>query len=435
MKIIDMLNYDNELLSRLAQHSFGDEEDIKVDLENAFALECGGFFTSAKEYAFFSYINIFEGKIVERIFACRYYYHKFQCEEVIRRIEGVKNSIHRKCYFTCAMNFYYVGKRCIGAFNEIIYGNKIYDDWVLTESMYSLIDFNRTLMFKKEDLFILDSSLRYCGITDEELYKVIMYISVYRLHPCVEMLNKLGILKYIHQVNLVKRLEKDDKKFRKYLFKYKNELKRYSLSYNDVLFGFKFGVNPGFAGEYRNYRTVFNEFDIKPGELASYLNKEDITVTDFFDNLNMLKKIYPNPYKKSLIYPKNFHDIHLENIDKLEVVNNSDCFKKFKKVRTKALKKTFEDENYILLVPECKSDFISEGINNHNCVGRCGYYEKMSRGSSYIYFLRKKEDVKKSFITIEYNPKMNKVIQCYLRENKKPDDILTEYVNRRLCGC
>lgn len=183
MKIIDMLNYDYELLLRLAQHSFGDEDDRKVELENVFALECGGFFTSAKDYYFFSYINTFEGKIVERIFACRYYYHKFQCEEVIRRIEGSSRSIHRKCFF-CVGYCYYpgVGKRCVGAFNDNIYGDSIYNDWKVTESKYSIFDFSRTLMFNKKDLIALDPSLQYCVINDDELYKIIIYVSLYRLH-------------------------------------------------------------------------------------------------------------------------------------------------------------------------------------------------------------------------------------------------------------
>lgn len=107
---------------------------------------------------------------------------------------------------------------------------------------------------------------------------------------------------------------------------------------------------------------------------------------------------------------------------------------RFKTVWKKAVKKCFEDEKYILICPEKYGDFVYESKIQKNCLVRCNYYEKMASGNSYIYFLRKKDDINMPFITIEYNPKVNKVYQCYLANNKSPSKDIKDYVVERLCG-
>ena len=62
---------------------------------------------------------------------------------------------------------------------------------------------------------------------------------------------------------------------------------------------------------------------------------------------------------------------------------------------------SFEDDSFIVVLPTCENDFIEEGNNQHNCVGRFGYYEKMLQGRSNVVFIRRKDEPNKSFITCE----------------------------------
>lgn len=65
---------------------------------------------------------------------------------------------------------------------------------------------------------------------------------------------------------------------------------------------------------------------------------------------------------------------------------------------------TFKDfksaSKYLDVVfPRNVQDFVNEGINQHNCVG--GYHSPVARGQKVIFFIRKKDNLSKSYITAE----------------------------------
>lgn len=66
-----------------------------------------------------------------------------------------------------------------------------------------------------------------------------------------------------------------------------------------------------------------------------------------------------------------------------------------------APKLLFEDDDYIVRIPQCEADFIREGEENHNCVGTYGYYRNMSEGRTCVVFVRKKTNPDKAFVTCE----------------------------------
>lgn len=64
-----------------------------------------------------------------------------------------------------------------------------------------------------------------------------------------------------------------------------------------------------------------------------------------------------------------------------------------------------EDDKYVVLVPSGIREIVDEGRSLHHCVaGEERYYDRINRQESYIFFLRKKEDISKPYYTLEVEP-------------------------------
>mgnify|MGYP002073949086 CR=1 FL=1 len=64
-----------------------------------------------------------------------------------------------------------------------------------------------------------------------------------------------------------------------------------------------------------------------------------------------------------------------------------------------------EDDEYAVLVPSGIREIVDEGRSLHHCVaGEERYYDRINRQESYIFFLRKKENIKKPYYTLEVEP-------------------------------
>ena len=65
----------------------------------------------------------------------------------------------------------------------------------------------------------------------------------------------------------------------------------------------------------------------------------------------------------------------------------------------------FEDEEYLIRVPDGLYEISQEGYALHHCVGSSDrYFERMDREETYICFLRKKEEPDAPFYTVEVEP-------------------------------
>ena len=83
----------------------------------------------------------------------------------------------------------------------------------------------------------------------------------------------------------------------------------------------------------------------------------------------------------------------------------------------------FEDDEYMVIIPTCADDFITEGKLQHNCVG--GYVNKVmnENGGCHVIFLRKKENPEIPVLTVEINSReqMPTIKQFLLAYNQYPD--------------
>lgn len=146
------------------------------------------------------------------------------------------------------------------------------------------------------------------------------------------------------------------------------------------------------------------------------------------DYLKMAVRLGMNPHDE-IVYRnkrwKEYHNRYVEEIHKAEQKsqNKSDNIKykgisKDYKLNTAIF--AWEDDSYQIVVPKNASDINTEGRLQHHCVGaQPQYKEKMCARSSFIVFLRKKENLKEPYYTIECD--LSKVIQFYAAYDRQPD--------------
>lgn len=68
-------------------------------------------------------------------------------------------------------------------------------------------------------------------------------------------------------------------------------------------------------------------------------------------------------------------------------------------------KYSYEDDRYLIRVPEKLYEIVEEGYNLHHCAGATDrYFDRMERQETYIVFLRKKEAPDTSYYTVEVEP-------------------------------
>lgn len=89
----------------------------------------------------------------------------------------------------------------------------------------------------------------------------------------------------------------------------------------------------------------------------------------------------------------------------------------------------FSNDLFEVIVPQNKQDFVDEATEQHNCVFR-SYYPMVIDCETLVVFIRRKEDINKSFITCEINPHNGEIKQCL----KKYNTILLPSTDKDACA-
>lgn len=179
------------------------------------------------------------------------------------------------------------------------------------------------------------------------------------------------------------------------------------------------------ALEYMSLRKFINYFNKQKAvvgkmDMASkfdnryYSSLENHILVCLSDYISMSEEIGVTLTKYNL-FPKNIHIAHeqitpraneirkereeKDSKEALAIVN--DFFKEYKR------------DGYIIVVPKTRQDFIIEGQNLSHCVGGQSYYNNHIAGKKMIFFIRKVETPKTSYVTAEIDMRSFVVTQCY----------------------
>lgn len=136
-------------------------------------------------------------------------------------------------------------------------------------------------------------------------------------------------------------------------------------------------------------------------------------LTTWSDYLSMAKKLGMNT-DDEIIYRvrqlKRRHDELVEMCHRKDFAQRvKELEEKYPKIESvyKSIQSIYEyaDETYVIIVPKGVEDILVEGKMLHHCVGSSErYWDRIQSQESYILFLRKTEDIKKAFYTLEAEP-------------------------------
>lgn len=173
-------------------------------------------------------------------------------------------------------------------------------------------------------------------------------------------------------------------------------------------------------------------------KMYRYMKELSYTTTrlgDYMDYLHDLDYL-EIPKTKEVLFPKNFATEHQQialeaaiKRDEIKAKQYRQKEKLYKKMLPE-LKKLYEceDKELQIVIPTCKKDFTVEGQQNHNCVGGI-YFDKVVEKRSVVVFLRKKEDLKQSFCTVEFDTKGN-VLQNRAKYNHQAPEEAVAFINK-----
>lgn len=83
---------------------------------------------------------------------------------------------------------------------------------------------------------------------------------------------------------------------------------------------------------------------------------------------------------------------------------------------------TLSNDKYIIIVPKTMEEFTDEGKQQHNCVGNY-YHDDMARNTQIIYFIRRKSNPDKSYITNRYSVYEKETVESRIINNTVNTDI------------
>lgn len=377
---------------------------------------------------YFSTFEKFRKHILIRTFA--HNESRNQTQEIMRMIPGCNRKLVRN-FFYGSMSGYNVvwekNKRSNYSWNKLDYGYWLQYtyDFYQTPNDYLFTDLSKI----KE---LCPDKYKYCGLdnrhnmTSHQLY---MFLTKYEKHSCLEFLAKFDLLYLSDYKMAIKRLEKQDKAFNKYLIQNREVIKSIRASYNLIIKSMKEKVSLEISGLlYREFGNFKEAEELVPLELqkkvAKYLLKHRTE--------NKIEGYLTTVYKDYLIscwklglelsqidyFPKNLVEAHNLNFSRIKMKENKQTQDDLKKVAKKLSKKIhLETEDLKAIIPNTLEEFVKEGEVQHNCVARSDYINKMIKGKTCIIFVRKKENPEEPFITLELNQKTNTILQARYKMN------------------
>lgn len=122
------------------------------------------------------------------------------------------------------------------------------------------------------------------------------------------------------------------------------------------------------------------------------------------------------------LYPQNLQQAH-DNVTKVqrELINErTEKFLDELATECERIASGVNSDKYCVVFPHSTRDLIDEGQQMHNCVGT--YYNNIVRGYDIVFFIRRKEEPEKSYVTAEFTTSSQQITQLYKSYNRHVDE-------------
>ncbi len=153
-------------------------------------------------------------------------------------------------------------------------------------------------------------------------------------------------------------------------------------------------------------------------------------ISTWKDYLDMAKRVKMDVNNELIYKPKNLVKAHNDVVLMIEnkevAIQAGEIAKKYSRVddicvENKA-KYEYEDKVYAIVAPRGIEDIIVEGKILQHCMDKTErYFDRINQRESYILFLRKKDDIKKPYYTLEVEPNGTIRQKRTIGDNQNPD--------------
>ncbi len=140
-------------------------------------------------------------------------------------------------------------------------------------------------------------------------------------------------------------------------------------------------------------------------------------ITEYTDYISMSATLKVDLSHKSVLMPKNVVDAHDTILPRFNAVKHAKedaAFREAVGPIYEDLRITeFKKDGFCIILPQLRSDLITEGQSLNHCVGGDNYYKRHIAGTNLIFFIRRENDPQKPFFTMEVEMSGYKIRQLY----------------------
>ena len=389
---------------------------------------------------FYSYMATNDKELVQVTVAVKNYRKKWYCKQVI--IHGVHSD---KCFLK-DVKFSKLGGYSVGWYDMGIQKEpNWYEDgeWGWQYDKY----FNPHAPIVNIDYIVSHfSEYKYSAIEQYRYLDVLPYLRIYEQYPQAEYFVKAG-LHYFATCKTVLRQAGKDKVFRSWIFKHRNEIG--DVYADTILDAYKTGRSiqdtQNFLSRKKSFirdsanKPIRELFKGRLERFFAYIDKQNTSEYSYRDYLRACTYLGLDMTQEKNSLPHDFqrwHDIRIDEYHTKQAMEEAEKKKAlvetFRKAAEKYLPLQYQNNaEYIAVIAMSPFDLIREGDYLHHCVGRMGYDQKMIREESLIFFIRAKVEPDKPLVTVEYSPKMKRVLQCYADHNARPNEQIMNFVEKQ----
>ena len=312
---------------------------------------------------------------------------------------------------------------------------------------YTLPDIVWTYYKNLNCLFYDD--FKYCSIKDYAKTRTVClfeYLKTYKDFPQIEYLVKLKMFNLVNDII----------NYGSYKLHFDNQVKNI-LGLNSVYYKFALKLNKSLNLEMIDGLRFLQSYKIQPNIenlnvaikldnmlcfkdnkyiflklgfnlITSYLKQSHCNLRDYFDYILNCKKLKYNLQDTAITKPKDFKKAHDEAYKRVKYITNKEIYEKANNILNNLQILEFKNKELALIVPQEVFDLVEEGKNLSHCVG--SYIERVANKESMIFFIRKIEELDKSYFTLEINPKNFKIVQCRGLHNVSADEKILKFVHK-----
>ena len=277
---------------------------------------------------------------------------------------------------------------------------------------------------------------------------IFQYLRLYEKYPQIEFLVKLGLSKYVHSKQILD-LITTDKPFRKWLARNRFDLAQNDCYISSILKAYKTGkplleidvVEKAHKklSKMEGYAQIKQLFKGNIARFLSYINKQGTNIKCYLDYIKACNYLKLDMSQTKNLTPYDFDRWRTIRLDQYcsqqslsdETLRN-ELYRQFSDIIKKyAPMENYKNQAYIAYIAHSPAELFREGEFLSHCVGTHGYDQRVVRGESLIFFIRKLDEPNKPFVTVEYSLEQRKILQCQTYNHQIPDEKVLNFVHKK----